>query len=59
MITVDTHCHALPHWFEPVAGREGYRNALRWTMEHIPCRSDEDKAWSFGKTSLSLFKFAQ
>jgi L-fuconolactonase len=45
--------------FPPVAGREGYRNALQWTMEHIPFRSEEDKAWIFGKTALSLFKFVQ
>jgi L-fuconolactonase len=29
--------------FPPVAGREGYRNALRWTMNHIPFRDDADK----------------
>jgi L-fuconolactonase len=44
--------------FPPVAGREGYRNALHWTMEHIPFRSEADKEWIFGKTALSLFKFA-
>ncbi|MGH8056690.1 MAG: amidohydrolase family protein, partial [Candidatus Entotheonellia bacterium] len=44
--------------FPPVAGREGYRNALQWTLEHIPFRSVEDKEWVFGKTALSLFKFA-
>jgi hypothetical protein len=31
--------------FPPVAGREGYRNALQWTMEHIPFRSEGDKEW--------------
>jgi L-fuconolactonase len=44
--------------FPPVAGREGYRNALRWTMDHIPFRNDADKEWVFGKTALSLFEFA-
>jgi L-fuconolactonase len=44
--------------FPPVAGREGYRNALRWTMEHIPFRNDADKEWVFGRSALSLFKFA-
>jgi L-fuconolactonase len=44
--------------FPPVAGREGYRNALQWTMEHIPFRSEGDKEWLFGKTALSLFRFA-
>jgi L-fuconolactonase len=44
--------------FPPVAGREGYHNALSWTMEHLKCRSDDDKEWVFGKTAKSLFKFA-
>jgi len=44
--------------FPPVAGREGYRNALQWTMAHIPWRSDADRESVFGKTALSLFKFA-
>jgi L-fuconolactonase len=44
--------------FPPVSGREGYRNALRWTMEHIPFRDDADRDWIFGKTALSLFSFA-
>jgi L-fuconolactonase len=44
--------------FPPVAGREGYRNALQWPMEHIPFRNDADKEWVFGRTALSLFKFA-
>jgi L-fuconolactonase len=43
--------------FPPVAGREGYRNALRWTMEHIPFRSDAEKEAVFGGTALSLFAF--
>ena len=45
--------------FPPVAGREGYRNALRWTLEHLAARSEDDQAWVFGKTALSLFKFAE
>jgi L-fuconolactonase len=45
--------------FPPVAGREGYRNALQWTMEHLAFRSEGDKEWIFGKTALSLFKFAR
>jgi hypothetical protein len=27
-------------------------------MEHMDFRSDEDKAWIFGKTALSLCQFA-
>jgi L-fuconolactonase len=45
--------------FPPVAGREGYRNALQWTMEHVAFCSEDDKAWIFGKTATSLFKFAE
>jgi predicted TIM-barrel fold metal-dependent hydrolase len=44
--------------FPPVAGREGYRNVRQWTMEHMPLRTDADKEWIFGKTALSLYKFA-
>jgi L-fuconolactonase len=44
--------------FPPVAGREGYRNALQWTMDHIRFRNDVDKELIFGGTALSLFKFA-
>jgi L-fuconolactonase len=45
--------------FPPVASREGYRNALRWTMESFPVSAEEDKAWLFGKTALSLFRFGE
>ena len=45
--------------FPPVAGREGYRNALQWTVEHVLCHSEADKESIFGKTALSLFKFAR
>jgi L-fuconolactonase len=44
--------------FPPVAGREGYCNALHWTMDHIPSRTAAAKEWMFGKTALSLFNFA-
>jgi L-fuconolactonase len=44
--------------FPPVAGREGYRNALQWPMDHIPFRTDADRESIFGRTALSLFRFA-
>jgi len=44
--------------FPPMSGREGYHNALYWTMEYINYRSDDDKEWMIGKTATSLFKFA-
>ena len=37
--------------------REGYRNALRFTMEKMPYCSQEDLEWIFGKTALSIWKF--
>jgi L-fuconolactonase len=43
--------------YPPVSLREGYRNALRFPMEHMPFCSQEDKEWIFGKTALSLWKF--
>ena len=45
--------------FPPVASREGYRNALRFPMEHVPFRSETDKEWIFGKTAMSLWKFGE
>jgi L-fuconolactonase len=45
--------------FPPVAGREGYHNALYWTMEHLTYHSEDDKGWIFGQTALSLFPFKE
>jgi predicted TIM-barrel fold metal-dependent hydrolase len=35
--------------FPPVAGREGYRNALQSPMDHIPFRNDADKEMDIRK----------
>lgn len=43
--------------FPPVSLREGFRNALRFTMEQMPYCSQEDKEWIFGKTALSVYRF--
>jgi len=43
--------------FPPVAGREGYANALKFPMEGIRFQSEEDKEWLFGKTAATLWKF--
>ena len=43
--------------FPPVASREGYRNALRFPMEQVSFKSQEDKEWVFGKTAMSVWKF--
>ena len=43
--------------FPPVAFREGYRNALRWPMDHVEYDNREDKDLVFGGTAASLFRF--
>ena len=44
--------------FPPVAGRgEGYANSLRWPMERVQFKSEEDKEWLFGQTAATLFRF--
>jgi L-fuconolactonase len=46
--------------FPPVAGRgEGYRNALRFPMEHVQFQTPEDQEWMFGKTATTLFRFGE
>jgi hypothetical protein len=63
MLIVDTHCHALPHWFEPVEVllHQMHANGVekQWTMEHVAFCSEDNKAWLFGKTATSLFKFTE
>lgn len=44
--------------YPPVAGREGYENALRLPQAEFAAMagvSDEDREWIFGKTALSVF----
>ena len=41
--------------FPPVSGREGYGNALRFTLERFVDRSEEDRALIFGGTARSVF----
>ena len=43
--------------FPPVSLREGYANALRFTMDQMPFCSREDQERIFGKTALSIYKF--
>ncbi len=43
--------------YPPVSSREGYGNALRYPLENVAFRSDEDKEWVFGKTALTLWNF--
>jgi L-fuconolactonase len=35
--------------------REGYERALQLTMEQFASKSDEDRAWIFGKTAMKVF----
>ncbi|MCC7104412.1 MAG: amidohydrolase [Chloroflexi bacterium] len=41
--------------FPPVAGREGYLNALRFTQEYFAGTSDEERAAIFGRNALRVF----
>ena len=41
--------------FPLVNSREGYPLALRLAMDQFASRSDEDRAWIFGKTALKVF----
>jgi L-fuconolactonase len=45
--------------FPPVAAREGYRNALRFPMERLQARSEEDREWTFGKTAATLWRLGE
>jgi len=38
-----------------VNAREGYQMALRLTMDELKSKSDEDRAWIFGKTAMKVF----
>ena len=44
--------------FPPVAGREGYRNALQGVMEHPALADEADRAWVMGQTAERLFALA-
>ena len=41
--------------YPPVAGREGYRNALRLPMAELESRTEEERAAIFGGTALKVF----
>ena len=43
--------------YPPVSGREGYSNALRFTMERLADKSEEDQASIFGGVAARLFGF--
>ena len=41
--------------FPPVSAREGYANALAFTMKHFADRSEQDREWIFGATANRLW----
>ncbi len=41
--------------YPPVSAREGYRNALRLTLDQFASKSEHDRALIFGQTALSVF----
>jgi len=43
--------------YPPVSMREGYGNALRFTMERLADKSDDEKALIFGGVAAKLFGF--
>mgnify|MGYP001164630499 FL=1 len=42
--------------YPPVSGREGYRNALQWTMDRFANKPDAERALIFGGTAVQVFK---
>ena len=43
--------------FPPSASREGYHNALQWPMERVKYASEADRAWVFGNTAATIWRF--
>jgi L-fuconolactonase len=41
--------------YPPVSGREGYGNALRWTLEQFDAKNERDRELIFGGTAKSVF----
>jgi L-fuconolactonase len=41
--------------YPPVAGKEGYHNALGYTFAQFKDKSADDRAWIFGRTAASVF----
>jgi L-fuconolactonase len=45
--------------YPPVSAREGYANALRFTLEQLAARSRRDKELIFGGTARRLYRFRE
>lgn len=43
--------------YPPVSAREGYRNALQFTMDQLVSKSEEDRNLIFGGVAVRLFRF--
>lgn len=41
--------------YPPVAGKEGYHNALGYTFAQFAAKSADDRAWIFGRTASTVF----
>jgi L-fuconolactonase len=41
--------------YPPVAGKEGYHNALGYTFAQFASKSADDRAWIFGRTAAAVF----
>ena len=41
--------------YPPVAGKEGYHNALGYTFAQFKDKSADDRAWIFGRTAATVF----
>jgi len=44
--------------FPPVSSREGYNNSLQFPLAYFSDLSQTDREWIFGRTALSVWKFA-
>lgn len=45
--------------YPPVSAREGYRNALRFTMDEFATKGEEDRKLIFGGVALRVFRFSE
>jgi L-fuconolactonase len=41
--------------YPPIAGKEGYHNALGYTFAQFAAKSADDRAWIFGRTAATVF----
>ena len=44
--------------FPPVSSREGYHRSLQFPLDYFSDLSEGEREWIFGRTALSVWKFA-